>query len=159
MKRKSTHNLNAPFFCLWRKSRTSLLLCMLLLSTAIATQAQKVNWTSGYPKLDEVPLVMLEDERALLIRFTPLNADINNATIEITLPPQVDFGAISGTRVLTSTPLNISNTFGGALATGRTASIAITWKQITAQHGSRNSRQRKSRFVRNTRSSEFRHSG
>ena len=69
---------------------------------------------------------MLEDERALLIRFTPLNADINNATIEITLPPQVDFGAISGTRVLTSTPLNISNTFGGALATGRTASIAIT---------------------------------
>ena len=126
MKRKSTHNLNAPFFCLWRKSRTSLLLCMLLLATAIATQAQKVNWTSGYPKLDEVPLVMLEDERALLIRFTPLNADINNATIEITLPPQVDFGAISGTRVLTSTPLNISNTFGGALATGRTASIAIT---------------------------------
>ena len=100
MKRKCTHNLNAPFFCLWRKSRTSLLLCMLLLATAIATQAQKVNWTSGYPKLDEVPLVMLEDERALLICFTPLNADINNATIEITLPPQVDFGAISGTRVL-----------------------------------------------------------
>lgn len=126
MKRKSTHNLNAPLFCLWRKGRTSLLLCLLLLSTAIATQAQKVNWTSGYPKLNEEPLVMLEDERTLLIRFTPLNADINNAIIEVKLPPQVDFGAISGTTVLTSTPLNVSNTFGGALATGRTASIAIT---------------------------------
>ena len=126
MERKSTHNLKTFLFYLRRKGRISLPLCLLLLATAIATQAQKVNWTSGYPKLDEVPLVMLEDERALLIRFTPLNADINNATIEITLPPQVDFGAISGTRVLTSTPLNISNTFGGALATGRTASIAIT---------------------------------
>ena len=157
MERKSTHDLKVFLFYLRRKGRISLPLCLLLLATAIATQAQKVNWTSGYPKLDEVPLVMLEDERALLIRFTPLNADINNATIEITLPPQVDFGAISGTRVLTSTPLNISNTFGGALATGRTASIK--WEQITAQHGSRNSRQRKSRFVRNTRSSEFRHSG
>ena len=126
MKRKPTHHLHALPFCLWRKrSRTLMLLCMLLVS-AIVAEAQKVNWTSGYPKLDEVPLVMLEDEQTLLIRFTPLNADINNAIIEVTLPPQVDFGAISGSTVLTSTPLSMSSTFGGTLATGKTAAIAVT---------------------------------
>lgn len=126
MKRKATHYLHALPFCLWRKkSRTFMLLCMLLVS-AILTQAQKVNWTSGYPKLDEVPLVMMEDEHTLLIRFTPLNADINNAMIEVILPPQVDFGAISGATVLTSIPLNMSSTFGGTVATGKTAAIAVT---------------------------------
>ncbi|MDO4704313.1 MAG: hypothetical protein Q4A89_10295 [Tannerella sp.] len=96
-----------------------------MLFVTATLQAQKVNWTSGYPKLDEVPFVMLEDERTLLIRFTPLTADINNAIIEVVLPPQVDFGVISAKTVLNSATLNISNTSSGSLTTGKTLAIAV----------------------------------
>lgn len=88
---------------------------LMILGTAI--NAQNVNWTSGYPKIDSQPIVTLEDDRTLQIRFTPLAGNINNAIIEAQLPANVDYvSAMSPTAGITCT----------ASASGGLVTITVT---------------------------------
>ena len=94
----------------------------LFLLLGVTLNAQNINWTSGYPKIDSEPIVTLEDDRTLQIRFTPLAANINNAVIEVQLPPNVEYVSASS-----PTPgITISASASGALATGKLVTVNIT---------------------------------
>lgn len=126
MEMKCTHYEKVLFSHFLQKSRTVLsLLCMLFFAT-IVTHAQRVNWTSGYPKFNKEPIVILGEERTLFIRFTPLDADISNAAIDIKLPPQIEAGSASSKIVIGGTSLTLSEMSSGTLATGKTLTITIT---------------------------------
>lgn len=113
--------LTNPFHQFYKnKSRYFIGLLFLLSGTIV--NAQNINWTSGYPKLDSTPIVVLEDDRTLQIRFTPLAGNINNANIEVQLPPNVEYiSASSPTAGVT-----LTTTASGTLATGKLITINVT---------------------------------
>lgn len=95
---------------------------LFFLLLGVTLNAQNVNWTSGYPKMDSEPIVTLEDNRILQMRFTPLASNINNAIIEAQLPPNVEY-------VSTSSPtagITFNASVSGTLSAGKLVTITVT---------------------------------
>ena len=103
-------------------NRTRLLLVLLLFGTINMLNAQQINWSSGYPRMDGDPLAIEEGSRTLQMRFIPLNGSVNDANIEVKLPKNVEF-------VSASTPtsgITITSAATGTLAAGKMVTISVT---------------------------------
>ncbi len=109
------------------------LICMFLIAGITGLQAQKVAWTSGFPKMTPATMAALGDPASIEAYFT-VTQNIPNAKLEVTLPANVAFGSVTnGTNL--SSGITYTATTSGTVATGQVVSIAVTSNSGTLTAG------------------------
>lgn len=88
---------------------------------------QEINWSTSYPKITTAePIVVLGDDALFDVLFTPLNADISSANVEVKLPLQMEYVSASNIGTGASAGITFTTVVSGNAATGQTVKITIT---------------------------------
>lgn len=109
------------------KGKRTVYLFSILMCISSMVYAQEINWSTSYPKITtSEPITVLGDNASFDIQFTPLNADITDASIEIKLPAQMEFVSAQNIGSGTSADITFTTTTSGTITTGKTVKITIT---------------------------------
>jgi len=111
--------------------------------------AQQIDWSTNYPKLNTGMLTVLSNVDSILVKFSPSISNVSTATITVALPANIDFAvttnaaiksaghdagvlfssALTGTATAGTRMCKVTIT-GGTLAIGKTVSLAFPIKAL-----------------------------